>query len=94
MLHNFILFLSRKLYYLKLELDKYWMVSRELGKCLPYSKVPPRVCRRKVGDKGGSLELGDLEETEMLQLLGNSSSNNTTDKVVNPGLCLFQQLFN
>ena len=70
------------------------MVSRELGKCLPYSKVPPRVCRRKVGDKGGSLELGDLEETEMLQLLGNSSSNNTTDKVVNPGLCLFQQLFN
>ena len=39
------------------------MVSRELGKCLPYSKVPPRVCRRKVGDKGGSLELGDLEET-------------------------------
>ena len=64
----------------KLGLDKYWMVSRELGKCLPYSKVPPRVCRRKVGDKGGSLELGDLEETEMLQLLGNSSSNNTTDK--------------
>ena len=58
------------------------MLPRELGKCFPYSKVPPRVCSRKFGDKGGGRLLGELEETEirLLQLQGNSSSNNTTGK--------------
>ena len=46
------------LHYLKVGRDKYWMLPRELGKCFPYSKVPPRVCSRKSRDKGADAAFG------------------------------------
>ena len=69
------------LHYLKVGRDKYWMLPRELGKCFPYSKVPPRVCSRKSRDKGADAAFGgNWNKMQQLEFLEQSQTTDKSDK--------------